>query len=289
MTNKETHVSEKKKVIVKELVDLIKNKRTVLIASIKSIPSSQYQEISKRLRGKAIVKVPKKSIISRALDESGVEGVKKLKEKIEASTAILFSDEDSFDLAAELVSKKSPAKAKPGQTAPADIEIPEGPTDLVPGPAISELGALGIKIQIEKGKIVIKEAKVIVKEGEKITQAASEMMTKFGIKPFSIGFIPVAAFDTKEKKIYLEIKIDKEKTLKDLKESFSKALGFAVGIGYTSEETIKLLIGKAGREEIKLSLLIKKEIPLEESKVEDAKEEETDKVQTESKSQEGEQ
>jgi large subunit ribosomal protein L10 len=256
MTNKKTHVSEKKKNVVSELVDLIKNKKTVLIASIKSIPSSQYQEISKKLRGKAVVKVPKKSIMFRALDNSGIEEVKKLKSQVKDSTAILFSDIDAFELAAELVSKKSPTKAKPGQEAPSDIEIPEGPTDLIPGPAISELGSLGIKIQIEKGKIMIKEPKVIVKQGEKISQAAAEMMNKLGIKPFSIGFIPIAAFDAKEGKIYLEIKIDKEETLKELKEAFSKALGFAVGIGYTSEDTIKLLIGKAVMQEKAIERLL---------------------------------
>ena len=253
MTGKKTtHVSEKKKTVVSELVDLIKTKKTVLIASIKSIPSSQYQEISKKLRGKAIVKVPKKSIIFRALDNSGIEEVKKLKSQIKDSAAILFSDMDSFELAAELVSKKSPAKAKSGQIAPADIEIPEGPTDLVPGPAISELGSLGIKIQIEKGKIMIKEPKVIAKHGEKISQAAAEMMNKLGIKPFSVGFIPIAAFDTRERKIYLEINIDKEETLKELKEAFGKALGFAVEIGYFSDDTIKFLIQKARRNEIAL-------------------------------------
>ncbi|MDZ4226484.1 MAG: 50S ribosomal protein L10 [Candidatus Pacearchaeota archaeon] len=253
MTGKEaTHVSDKKKTVVSELVDLIKSKKTVLLASIKGIPSSQYQEISKRLRGKAVVKVPKKSIIFRAFDNSGIEELKKLKNEIKNSTAILFSDEDSFELAAELVAKKNPAKAKPGQTAPADIEIPEGPTDLIPGPAISELVTLGIKIQIEKGKIMIKEPKVIAKQGEKISQAAAEMMNKLGIKPFSVGFIPIAAFDTRERKIYFDINIDKEGTVNELKKSFSKALGFAVGIGYASEDTIKFLIQKAGRHEIAL-------------------------------------
>ena len=261
MTNEKiTHVSKRKKETVAELVSLIKSKRTILLASIKSIPSSQYQEITKRLRDKAVVKVPKKSIISRALDNSGIEEVKNLKKQIKDSMAILFSDSDAFDLAAELVSKKSPARAKPGQEAPADIEIPEGPTDLIPGPAISELGALGIKIQIEKGKITIKESKIVVKKGEKISRGAAEMMNKLGIRPFMIGFIPVAAFDTKERKIYTEIKIDKEKTLADLKETFSKSLGFAVGIGYTSAETIRFLIGKAGMYEMVISKLIKHEI-----------------------------
>jgi ribosomal protein L10 len=257
---KTPHVSEKKKAVVSELIDLIKSKKTILLASIKGIPSSQYQEISKKLRGKAVVKFPKKSIIFRALDNSGIEELKNLKNQIKDSTAILFSDTDSFDLAAELVSKKSPAKAKSGQEAPADIEIPEGPTDLIPGPAISELGALGIKIQIEKGKITIKEPKIIAKQGEKISPAAAEMMNKLGIKPFSIGFIPIAAFDVKEKKIYLEIKIDKEKTLEELKTAFSKAIPFAVEIGYASDDTIRFLIGKAGRQEIAINNLIKQEV-----------------------------
>ncbi len=226
---------------------MIKNKKTIIIASIKNIPSSQYQEIVKKLRGKAIVKVPKKSIIFRALDNSGNEAVKKLKEQIEESVAILFSDMESFELASELMNKKSPAKAKAGQEAPEDIEIPAGPTELVPGPAISELGAVGIKIQIEKGKINIKEPKIIAKKGEKITANAADIMNKLDIKPFSIGFIPLAAFDTQENKLYLEINIDREKTIEALKESFEKALPFAVEIGYICEDTIKFLIGKAGR------------------------------------------
>jgi len=259
--SKEAHVSEKKKETVAELTKLIKSKKTILLASIKGIPSSQYQEITKRLRGTAIVKVPRKGVILRAIDDAGTIEVKKLKNEIKADTAILFSDTDSFDLAAELISKKSPSKAKPGQEAPFDIEIPAGPTDLVPGPAISELGALGIQIQIEKGKINIKEPKVITKKGEKISKPAAEMMTKLGLKPFSVGFIPVAAFDAKEGKIYVNININKEETVNELKKSFSKALGFAVSIAYTSEDTIKLLIQKAGRQEIALNNLIQNHKP----------------------------
>lgn len=254
---KMTHVSEKKKETVTELADLIKKNKTILIASIRNIPSSQYQEIVKKLRGKAVVKVPRKSIILRAIDNSENGGIKNIKSHIKESTAILFSNEDSFDLAAELVSKKSPVKAKPGQEAVSDIEIPEGPTDLVPGPAISELGALGIKIQIEKGKIIIKEPKVIVKKGEKISNAAAEMMNKMDIKPFSVYFVPLAAFDIKEEKLYLEISIDKEQVIKEIRDAFSRALPFAVSVGYISEGTIKFLIGKAGIHEKAISNLIK--------------------------------
>ena len=234
-----------KEKIKTELEELIKNKKTIVIVSIKNIPSSQYQEIVKKLRGKAIVKVPKKNIIFRALDSSGNEAVKKLKNHIKESTAILFSDMDAFELAEELASKKSLVKAKAGQESLKDIEVQEGPTDLVPGPAITELGTLGIQIKIEKGKIHIKEPKIIVRKGEKISTVAADIMNKFNIKPFSIGFIPLAAFDTKEGKLYLDIKIDKEDTLDNLRTAFGKALGFAVEIGYISKDTIIFLIRKA--------------------------------------------
>jgi large subunit ribosomal protein L10 len=252
---KSKEIPKKKLKEVEKLAELIKDKKTILIASIKNIPSSQFQEISKKLRGKAIIKVPKKTLIFIAIDSSGKEAVKKLKENITTSVAILFSDLDTFDLAAELVKNKSPAKAKPGQEAPEDIEVEDGPTELVPGPAISELGALGIQIQIEKGKIHIKETKVIAKKGAKISQGAADVMNKLDIKPFSIGFEPVCAFDTKEDKFYLEIKIDKEATLQELKESFNKAIAFSVEIGYSSQDTISFLIGKAASHEKALAAL----------------------------------
>lgn len=242
-----THVSDAKKKTLKELIDLIKTKNTILIASIKNLPASQFQEISKKVRGKAIVRVPKKNLIFRAIDDSEKNLVKNLKEQIKSDVAFLFSNEDAFDLASFLIDNKSPSKAKVGQVAPDDIVIPAGPTSLVPGPAISELGALGIQIQIDKGKINIKEPKIVAKKGEKISQGAADIMSKLDIKPFSIGFIPLCAFDSKEGKLYLEIKIDKEKALESLKFAYGKALPFAVEIGYPAKETISFMIGKAGR------------------------------------------
>ena len=77
---------------VKELAELVKTKKTILIASIKNIPASQFQEIGKKLRNKAIVKVPKKSLIFMVLDSSEDKEIKKLREKIKDSFAIIFSD-----------------------------------------------------------------------------------------------------------------------------------------------------------------------------------------------------
>ncbi|MEX0921008.1 MAG: 50S ribosomal protein L10 [Candidatus Pacearchaeota archaeon] len=240
------NIPEKKIKRVSEIVDTINDKKTILLASIKNIPGSQYQEIVKKLRGKAIVKFPKKSILFRAIDDSGVDTVKKIKDHVKESTAVIFSDIDSFELAAELLKNKTPARAKTGQIAPKDIQISEGPTDLPPGPAISELGAVGIPIQIEKGKIHIKKSTIIVKKGEKISSAAADVMNKLDMKPFTVGFTPLAVLDKEKGKIYLDINIDSEKAIEDLKYAFGRALPFAVEIGYYNEDTIKFVIGKAG-------------------------------------------
>ncbi len=242
---KSTHVSEAKKKIVKDLIGLIKSKKTILLASIKNLPAAQFQEVCKKLRGKAIIKVPRKNLMFLALDNSGIEHTKELEQYIGDSTAILFSDNDAFDLAGDLLRNKNPAKAKAGQEAPEDIKVQPGPTDLVPGPAISELGAVGIPIEIKEGKIYIKSEKIIARKGEKISQNAADVMSKLDIRPFSVGFIPLSALDLKEGKMYKEIKIDREATLKLLKEAYSRSLPFAVSIGHTSKDTIGFLLAKA--------------------------------------------
>jgi len=243
------HIPQVKVNSVKELTDLIKTKKTILIADISNIPGSQFQQIVKKLRGKAIVKVPKKNLFLRALDSAKKEKAKELKNSLVKPVALLFSDLDSYDLASELIKNKSPSKAKPGQIAPKDLKIPAGPTDLVPGPAISELGALGIKIQIQGGKIEIKEPKVIAHAGSPISNSAAALLSKLGVLPFTIGFIPISAYDSIEEKIYTEIIIDSEGTLESLKSSYTQALAFAISIGQFNSETIRLIIQKAALQE----------------------------------------
>jgi large subunit ribosomal protein L10 len=286
--HRETPIPETKIKRVKELADLIKNKKTVLIASIKNLPASQFQEIGKKLRGKAIIKVPKKSLFLRAIDSVKDGDLNKLKDYFKEDTAVLFSDLDGYELSAELLKSKSPAKAKPGQESPEDIEIQAGPTELVPGPAISELGAVGLQVQIEKGKITIREPKVIVKEGEKISQAVADVMSKLDIKPFAIGFVPLTSYDHDSKKVYVDIKIDSEEAVEDLKTSFGKSLAFAVEIGYANSDTISFLLGKAGMYEKALLTLLENKEPVKEEAPAEEKKEEKPAEKTEEKPQESE-
>lgn len=252
-------VAQKKIEAMREIVELIKKNETVMVASIKNLPSGQFQDIRKKLKGSADVRVVKKRIMWKALENSGRKDINKLEGHVLEDSAILFSKLDPFELAGILADNKNLIKAKPGQIAEEDIEVEPMPTDLVPGPVISEFGALGIKIAVEDGKIAIKEKKVIVKKGNKITDAAASIMAKLDIKPFSIGLEPMAVYEGKEGKIFTTIKIDKKKTLEDTKMAAAGALGLAQRIAYHCKETISYLIAKASIQEKSLLNLTKTE------------------------------
>jgi large subunit ribosomal protein L10 len=240
---------------INELVEKIGKSRTLLVASIKNLPGSQFHKIKKSLREKAEVGVYKKTAVLRAIDDIDKGAIKNLKKKIGSDVAILFSDIDPFELSGLLSDNVSAAKAKMGDIAPEDIVIEPGPTELIPGPAISELGAVGLKVAVENGKLSIKKKHTLVKKGEEINSKVSDVMGKLDILPMKVGFEPIAAYDSTEDKVFEDIKIDKEGTLERLREMISKGLGFAVNVGYFTKETIRYFISKAGAEERALTKL----------------------------------
>jgi len=250
------HVSDEKKRTVSELEELMK-KRTVMIASVKGLPGPQFHQIKKKLRKYAVVKVAKKSLIEHALEKA--EGdLKKILEHVTADYVLIFSEEDAFDLSKILADNTSPAKAKIGQEAPEDIRIEAGPTNLVPGPDISALSSVGLKPKVENGKLVIVEGKVIVKKGEVINEKVASILGKLDVTLFKIGIEPLVAVS--DGKLYVNIKIDEEGSLKDLIERFSKGLAFAVSLNYVCNESLPYILGKAGGHGRAIEILIKDEV-----------------------------
>jgi large subunit ribosomal protein L10 len=249
-------VNEKKARLLEELKNLEKKYNTILIASIKSLPDKQFQAIKKEMRGKTIIKVAKKKMTMMAFENPDLE---KLKEFIQENVILIFSNEDPFELSLELGEKRNAVKARAGQIAEEDIYAEPGPTDLVPGPAISELNAAKIKFAIEDGKIAIKQRSNIVKKGDVITEEKSGIMSKLDIKPFYVGLTPIAAYDKKENKVYGNIKVNKKEIIEDLKTQNAKSVALAVRIAYACKDTISYLLAKAKSHNDALTKLIKQE------------------------------
>lgn len=263
---------------VNDLVGAIKGANTLMVASIRGLPSKQFQDIKKSIRSNAQVRVAKKNIMLRALEAAGVSG---MEEYVGADCAFVISELDAYELAGILSKKKTPVFAKAGQVATDDIEVKDGPTDLLPGPAISELSSLGLQVAVENGKIAIKAPKVVVAKGKTINENAASIFQKLNIMPFSVGLNVSAAYDVQSKKVFTELKIDPEGYTEELKQAAGKALGFAQKIAYTCKETIGYLLAKANANANALSKYEeaspvpeeKKEESVEESKTEEKTEE----------------
>lgn len=257
-------IPEGKKATVKELIEKMKKFRTILIASSRGLPGGQFHEIKKKLRGQAEMKVAKKSAIFRAIDGIDKGTIKNLKQQIRADIVVLFSEIDPFELSGILTDSQSSRKAKKGDIAPEDIKIDPGPTNLAPGPAISELTAVGLKIAVKEGKLEIMQGAVVAKKGAEITDKVASVLSKLNVSPIKVGFLPLAAYDAKADAMYVGIVIDKPGTLETLRDMIRKSLGFAAKICYPTKETVGYLIAKAASHEKALEKKISSEKSSEE-------------------------
>ncbi len=253
---KTSSVSESKKRLVKEIALMMQRNRTVLLASSKGLPGMQFHEIKKKLRGAAELKVAKKSTISKAIEATEKGTLQNLKTYLQADYVLLFSDIEPFELSSMLVDFQSARRAKAGDIAPEDIEIEPGPTELVAGPAISELSGVGLKVKVTDGKLEIIKGSVVAKKGEAIKSNVASVLGKLNVSPIKVGFLPIAAYDSKEEQIYANIVIDKIGTMEQVREMIRKALGFAISVKYPTEKTIRYFITKAGREEKAIEKII---------------------------------
>jgi len=254
---REKEIPKAKLKLVEEIVEKMKNSKAIMLVSIKNLPAKQLQIINKKLKGKAEIKIAKKTIIKIAIDKIEKGGIKNLKEHLGENQALVFSQLGPFELSLLLSREKSKARAKVGQVVDEDVVIEPGPTELVPGPVVSELGGLGIKFSIEDGKINIQERKAILKAGQEVDEKADSLMAKLDIKPISVGLKPIVAYDSEEDKVYENIEINQDKVIEELKDAASRALAFAVKIVYVCKETLSYILGKAKTEEETLSRIIK--------------------------------
>jgi len=264
-------VSDQKKKKVEILRNLMLKYKVISLGDINALPSKQFQNIRKKLKNKVIIQVTKKRLIKNAIESLKEKDLKPLEKYLEnIMPVLLFTNEDPFRLYKLLKKSKSKATAKPGQIAPNDLIIEAGPTSFTPGPIIGELGQLGIVATVENGKIVIKKDKVLVKEGEVIDDKRSSMLSKMGIEPMEIGLNIKVVYDdgTLYEKSVLDF--DEEKLVNDMKIAHQNAISLALKVGYTTKETIKLLMGKASSQAKALGSILNPKIESALSKGRDA-------------------
>jgi len=239
---------------IEELVDLIDEYEVIALAQLKGISSRVIQGIRSSLRGKTELKVSKNTLKKIAIDRADKPEIEKLKNHIEGSVALVFSNDNPFKLQRFLLDNTVPAEAKPGQIAPKDVVVPASPTDLNPGPVIGELNTVGIRTKVEKGKIVITSDSTIISEGEEVTEDQAAVLNRLGIKPFSVGLTLEIAFEDGDIIEGKNLIVDEDEILSQLVAAHQHALGVAFDAVYVTEGTVDMLIQKAHQQAVNVGV-----------------------------------
>lgn len=252
----EARVSQKKKDIVKKVVDLALKYPVIATVDMENLPTPQLQGIRSKLRERMEIFVAKKRLIKIALKEAAKQkkDIDKLNDNMRGMPGLIFTEENPFRLFKVLKQNKSQAPAKAGQTAPNDIEIKQGATPFAPGPIIGELGSIGLQTGVENGKVAIKKTKIVAKEGDEISPKLAGILTRLDIKPMEVGLNLVAVFEDGSIVDKSVLDINVEEYLANLGLAHQEALNLGVEASITNSSTIALIIGKADREARNLAL-----------------------------------
>ncbi len=231
---------------VKELAELLGKYPVVGIIDLYKLPANALQKMRVSLRGKAEIKVAKRSIVERAFDLVTEKAV--LKEKLGIQPAILFSSENPFRIFKLIQKSKSKASAKPGDIAIDDITVNAGPTDIPPGPAISALSKVKISAKVEGGKIAVAKNALVAKKGDIISADLASALSMLKIQPMEIGMNVTSMLEGSVVYSKESLAIDESKVLADLLMAAQHGINLSVNAGFPTGQTIELMIGKAYRE-----------------------------------------
>ncbi len=212
---------------VERLKNLISSHGTILVADFSGFPSNYFKTIRKALRGKAQVLVAKNKLFRVALQEVKPNLLNSIDRYLHGQNVFLFSNLHPLRLSWILKENPFPSSLKPGEVAPKDIVIPEGPTELSPGPIIDELARMGINTKVQGGKIYISRDKVVLKAGEVVTEEIARILNLLGIKPINTTFGLKVAVDS-DGVVYPPEVLDL--TVEDITEAIRQALEKAVKV-----------------------------------------------------------
>ena len=247
-------VLEEKVSEVEEIKELLKEYKSIGVASLQKVRAAQLQELKKNLADKVYMRALKNTLIKTAIENMGETNLKKLEQYLEGSNVFLFTNLNPFKLALLLERGKVKTTAKSGDTAAMDIVIPAGNTGQPPGPIISQLNAVGLPTRIESGSVWVSKDTLVVRKGETISERLAAVLSKLGIKAVEAGLSMKAVFDEGLMINGDQLKLDIEGTKNSLEQSHGEAFALSLNIAYPTSENIAMLLQTAQQKAFALSL-----------------------------------
>jgi len=246
---------------VEHLVDLFKSYTNIAVIEVAKLNDRQIQEIRKILRGKAIIRMSKKSLQVRAVEkfqkDSKKPNLDELVEQIPGQAALCFTNMDVFELKKIFLQSEWMVPAKPDEITPVDIWVPAGDTGLPTGQVISELNmTLRLPTRIQNDTIWVRDDTQTHKAGDFVDVKQAAVLKKLGITPIeSLIKINYAWSDGEiisEDLLYM----DMDKFKQDFTKAYREALGILFEMPFFLEDMTEDYIRKATSEATLLNLII---------------------------------
>ena len=243
-SKKERIAITQKKALVSKIASDSKGYPTVALITLRNLPDDLLQSSKKKLREEngTLIKVAKLTVIKRALESIGL---KEQADQLSNPSAIIMTKHSPYALNKFFRQNRKKVAAKSGQIAPFEIIVPASDTDLPPGPALSELKAAGLNVQIKAGKIAIVKNSVVAKKGDIITGPKAKALQKLNVLPFEVGVNLVFAYDGKYVYSPEVLSIDAETLNPELMQCMRDAFSLSVNASYPSSQTIEVLLTQA--------------------------------------------
>ena len=237
-------MKEEKIKAVEQLRKFMDSYPTIGFIELSKLPTRQFQIIKKGLGENAVIKSAKKTIIKFALKDLKKENIAELEKMMPPQPGIILTKLSPFQFYKTVSQLKSFTFAKDGDVAKSDILVKAGPTDLLPGPVVSEFAKAGIPAGVEGGKIAVKKDTVAAKKGSKINKDLANILRKLKIEATEVKLNIAAIYENG--KIYTKDVLNLVDEYPGMVgNAFNKALNLSIAIGYPTEENVGHLMAKA--------------------------------------------
>lgn len=257
-TKKEYKINPERKAIKEKAAEIehvkseVAKYPTFALIDIQKVPDALLQRLRKTIRdGKGTTFILRKPVIKAVLESNAA--LAKFVSCANQPVGLLLVNSSPTELNKTLRSSKKKRGAKIGEVAPFDIVVPEGETDLLPGPALSELKTAGLNVQIKGGKIVIAKQSTVAKTGEAINAVKAGALQKLGIQPFESSIGLLFCFDGKY--VYAADILDMDLTLTgDMEHAVRDAFNVSINASYPTQQNATLLLQQAYMQSVNASL-----------------------------------
>ena len=274
---------------INEIAELLRKYRNIILVGIRDVNANQMKELRKKLWNKAVCKVVKNTLAELAIEKVAKERkeIEILRDYLDDMHALVFTNDDPFEIARIIDSVKEDRPLKPGRVSPIDVVIKKGFTGFRPGPELNEMRMAGLPVRILDGEVFIYQDHVLVRAGQVVSPYAARVMAILDIKPLKVGpkviigivdgtiikeDVLLKPFEEYIRELQLAVNetrrlaIDAQIFVPELFEEFvsiavREAYGLATNTGLITPDTLPEVVKAALGEIVALLTSIKEELP----------------------------